>query len=135
MTPGCSTAGSPRPVVPVPCSSTGGRDRMAGFADTMAPGIPCIASRAMGVIRRDHPTDDAEDGDQGSADRFGRRDRTHAEEGDGWPGGGWRAGRLPRRKALSSGHDGNAHFPRCAPQVAIERGEFDVLAYRKLEIG
>src|SRR5580704_1343380 len=58
MTPGCSMARSPRPVVPPPCSSTGGRDRMAGFADTTGPGIPCIASRATGVIHRGHPTDD-----------------------------------------------------------------------------
>src|SRR5258708_30097858 len=75
MTPGCSMARSPRPLVPAPCSSTGGRDRMAAFADTMALGTPCIASRAMGVIRRGHPTDDAEDGAKdlqiGSADEIG----------------------------------------------------------------
>src|SRR5882757_10537446 len=62
MTPGCSMARSPRPVVPPPCSSTGGRDRMAGFADIMAPGMSCIASRAMGVTRDDRPTDNG-DGD------------------------------------------------------------------------
>src|SRR5215218_7614032 len=56
--PGCSMASPPRPVAPAPCSSTGGRDRMAGSADTMAPGIPCIASRAMGGTRAGRPTDE-----------------------------------------------------------------------------
>src|SRR5687768_9298651 len=48
----------PRPLAPAPCSSTGGKDRTAAFAGTMAPGTPCIASRAMGGTRAGRPTDD-----------------------------------------------------------------------------
>src|SRR4051794_24494399 len=56
--PGCSMARSPRPVAPAPCSSTGGRGRTAVSADTTAPGIPYISSRAMGGIRGGRPIDD-----------------------------------------------------------------------------